>query len=189
MASPTQWTWVWVNSRSWWWTRTPHVLQYTGSQRVRHHWATLLNWTEVKGTRGEHFSVGLYPHFVSRLCFILFVFKLLMSGGYYVPKVVTPLFYICLFCRVGLTEISLLKMTNNLKKLWMGTWEETWSEWHKSVLLLAWSVLIIPLFFPECTFISSHGFEKWKLLSCVWLFGIQWSIQSIEFSRPKYQSG
>ena len=70
-----------------------------------------------------------------------------MSGGYYVPKVVTPLFYICLFWRVGLTEISLLKMTSNLKKLCMGTREETWSEWHKSVLLLAWSVLIIPFFF------------------------------------------
>ena len=26
MASPTQWTWVWVNSRSWWWTGRPGVL-------------------------------------------------------------------------------------------------------------------------------------------------------------------
>ena len=26
MASPTQWTWVWVNSRSWWWTQRPGVL-------------------------------------------------------------------------------------------------------------------------------------------------------------------
>ena len=43
MASPTQWTWVWVNSRSWWWTGRPDVLQ---SQRVRHNWATELNWTE-----------------------------------------------------------------------------------------------------------------------------------------------
>jgi len=35
MASPTQWTWVWVNSRSWWWTGRPGVLQSMGSQRVR----------------------------------------------------------------------------------------------------------------------------------------------------------
>ena len=27
MTSPTQWTWVWVNSRSWWWTGRPDVLQ------------------------------------------------------------------------------------------------------------------------------------------------------------------
>ena len=26
MASPTQWTWVWVNSRSWWWTGKPGML-------------------------------------------------------------------------------------------------------------------------------------------------------------------
>ena len=39
------WTWVWVNSRSWWWTGRPGVLQFMGSQRVRHDWATELNWT------------------------------------------------------------------------------------------------------------------------------------------------
>ena len=48
MASPTQWTWVWVNSRSWWWTGRPHVLWFMGSQRVGHDWATELNWTELK---------------------------------------------------------------------------------------------------------------------------------------------
>ena len=37
MASLTQWTWVWVNSRSWWWTGRPRVLQSTGSQRVGHN--------------------------------------------------------------------------------------------------------------------------------------------------------
>ena len=42
MASPTQWTWVWVNSRSWWWTGRPGVLQFMGSQRIGHDWATEL---------------------------------------------------------------------------------------------------------------------------------------------------
>ena len=42
MTSPTQWTWVWVNSRSWWWTGRPGVLQSTGLQRVGHDWATEL---------------------------------------------------------------------------------------------------------------------------------------------------
>ena len=46
MASLTQWTWVWVNSGSWWWTGRPGVLQFMGSQRVGHHWATELNWTQ-----------------------------------------------------------------------------------------------------------------------------------------------
>ena len=42
MASPTQWTWVWVNSGSWWWTGRPGMLQSMGSQRVRPKWATKL---------------------------------------------------------------------------------------------------------------------------------------------------
>ena len=44
MASPTQWTWVWASSGSWWWTGKPGVLQSMGSQRVRYGWATELNW-------------------------------------------------------------------------------------------------------------------------------------------------
>ena len=37
MASPTRWTWVWVNSGSWWWTGRPGVLWFIGSQRVGHN--------------------------------------------------------------------------------------------------------------------------------------------------------
>ena len=48
MASPTQCTWVWVNSGSWWWTGRPGVLQFMGLQRVGDYWATELNWTELK---------------------------------------------------------------------------------------------------------------------------------------------
>ena len=44
MASPTQWTWIWVDSGSWCWTGRPGVLQFMGSQRVRHNWATELSW-------------------------------------------------------------------------------------------------------------------------------------------------
>ena len=44
MASPTQWTWVWINSGSWWWTGRPGLLQFMESQRVGHNWATELNW-------------------------------------------------------------------------------------------------------------------------------------------------
>ena len=44
MASPTQWTWVWVNSGSWWWTGRHGMLQSMGLQRARHNWAEL-NWT------------------------------------------------------------------------------------------------------------------------------------------------
>ena len=42
MASPTQWTRVWVSSVSWWWTGRPGVLHSIRSQRVG---VTELNWT------------------------------------------------------------------------------------------------------------------------------------------------
>ena len=41
MVSSTQWTWVWANSVRWWRTEKPGILQSTGSQRVRHDWATV----------------------------------------------------------------------------------------------------------------------------------------------------
>ena len=43
MASPTQWTWVWVNSKSWWWTGRPGVLRFIGPQRLGQDWVTELN--------------------------------------------------------------------------------------------------------------------------------------------------
>ena len=43
MASPTQMTWVWASSRSWWWTGRPGVLQSMGLQRVGLNW---VNWSE-----------------------------------------------------------------------------------------------------------------------------------------------
>jgi len=63
MASPTQWTWVWVNSGSWWWTGRPGVLLSMGSQRVRHNGATELNWRhwwkKLKMTQMERYTVFL----------------------------------------------------------------------------------------------------------------------------------
>ena len=54
MASLTRWTWVWVDSGSWWWTGRPGMLQFMGSQSrtceqsCSQDWATELNWTESK---------------------------------------------------------------------------------------------------------------------------------------------
>ena len=44
MASPTQWTWVWVDSERWWWTGRAGALPFMGSQRVRQDWVTELSW-------------------------------------------------------------------------------------------------------------------------------------------------
>ena len=79
MASPTQWTWVWVNSRSWWWTRKPVVLQSMGSQRDGHDWVTelmdlgVIKPTDVIGTRNWYISPP-YP------LFSLILFKFVLTG-------------------------------------------------------------------------------------------------------------
>ena len=52
MTSPTRWTWVWVNSGSWWWTGRPGMLQFMGSQRVGHDWATELELDHLYGFPG-----------------------------------------------------------------------------------------------------------------------------------------
>ena len=64
MASPTRSTWVWVNSRSWWWTGRPGVLQSMGSQRVGHDWATELSRTTSETTdsfRRSETKTGFWP--------------------------------------------------------------------------------------------------------------------------------
>ena len=59
MVSPTQWTWVWVNSGTLWWTGRSIVLRFMGSQS-----RTLLsNWTELKSSNRKKLS----PHFFSIL--------------------------------------------------------------------------------------------------------------------------
>ena len=71
MASMTQWTWVWVDSGSWWWTGRPGVLRFSGSQRVRHDWATELNWTDSK------FSVIPTVELEDAKCFKIYPFNVL----------------------------------------------------------------------------------------------------------------
>ena len=56
MASPTRYTWVWVNSRSWWWTERPGVLRFMGLQsRTR-----LSDWTELNWRNAEEKKIVLF---------------------------------------------------------------------------------------------------------------------------------
>jgi len=61
MASLTQWTWVWENSKNCWWTGRLGVLKFMGSQRAGHNWATELNWTE------RHFRIKVSPKMTSNV--------------------------------------------------------------------------------------------------------------------------
>ena len=75
MASLTWWTWVWVNSGSWWWTGRPGMLWFMGSQRVGHDWATELtelNWPLPESTW----------NYVKRCEFLLFI---LLPQPFFIP--------------------------------------------------------------------------------------------------------
>ena len=61
MAAPTQWTWVWGSSGSWWWTGKPGMLLPMGSQNRT--W--LSDWTELK--RGN--TVHVYQLFTGSVVF------------------------------------------------------------------------------------------------------------------------
>ena len=54
LASLTRWTWVWVNSGSWWWTKRPGVLQFMGLQRVGHDCMTELNPAYTLNKQGDN---------------------------------------------------------------------------------------------------------------------------------------
>ena len=73
MASLTQWTWVWANSRWQWRTGKPDVLQSMGSQGWRwlNYWMTTIEWLKVKGgisrKRGSHESSQICKSFFKSL--------------------------------------------------------------------------------------------------------------------------
>ena len=69
-ASPTRWTWVWVNSRSWWWTKEAWRAAIHGVANSR---TRLSNWTELKSTESCYLLMKTYtdmhqPHLDFHLC-------------------------------------------------------------------------------------------------------------------------
>ena len=59
MASVTQWTWVWVGSRSWWWAGTPGMLQSMELQRITHNLAIEHKFFRQLGGRSNFFQCVL----------------------------------------------------------------------------------------------------------------------------------
>ena len=58
MASQTWWTWVWLNSRSWWWTGRPGVLRFMGWKELDTN--ERLNWTELRIIQQQYPAWGQF---------------------------------------------------------------------------------------------------------------------------------
>ena len=117
MASLTRWTWVWVNSRSWWWTGRPGVLRFMGSQTVGHYWATALNWTETSSrAQGLTNIISFYPKICRILYFIFQVIKQYsaLPGALLCSPVIEIVLRITSFPLVDGTSVY----TKILRKLW-----------------------------------------------------------------------
>ena len=77
VASPTLWTWVWVNSGNWWWTGRPGMLWFLGSERVGHYWVTALNCTELSDEESKDLKL---KHFI--FCYCINTNKVLLVREY-----------------------------------------------------------------------------------------------------------
>ena len=75
MESLTRWTWVWVNSGSWWWTGRHGMLRFMGSQRVGRNWVSELNWKEkaLPMPLGTGITEQLSPKKPSHILFWLYI--------------------------------------------------------------------------------------------------------------------
>ena len=154
MASPTWWTWVWVNSGSWWWTGRPGMLQFIGSQRVRHDWATELNRTELNWCCYYHFLscvYFLYLSFFSPLCFLpkevplAFVVKLVWCQILLTLACLESLLFLHQIWRRGFLGRVFLVMGSSLSSLAILFWPVNYC-WEISWYLMGFSVYVICLF-------------------------------------------
>ena len=97
MPSLTRWTWVWVNSGSWWWTGRPGVLRFMGSQSRTwlSAWTKLKNYIRLK-EQGDNRNQwiqngGRSLGFCVSLCILNFILKVMSSSSRCVGCVV----YLC----------------------------------------------------------------------------------------------
>ena len=90
MASLTCWTWVWPSSESWWLTGKPGVLQSMGFQRVRHRWATELNWI--------YFEFIFYMVLENNLISLFYMLTVQFSNTTYWRGCLFSTVYSCLLC-------------------------------------------------------------------------------------------
>ena len=106
MASLTQWTWVWVNYGSWWWTWRPGTLRFMVLQRVGYDWVSELNWIYILDANS--LICDLLMYFLSILVF-LFILCLIKVKILNFDEVQFILFYPFGWCLIHFCYICIHK--------------------------------------------------------------------------------
>ena len=146
MALPTQWTWVWLDSGSWWWAGRPGVLQFMGLQGVGHDRATELELEKLSTCllNINHFVViaVVIPPFSSNPLFFFLLFFLF----FFLTSFLFPFLYslcllqflfpqCCCLCPSGRVIISLiflwLKKEAPLGLPWWLSWWRILLQWGR----------------------------------------------------------
>ena len=174
MAPLTRWTWVWVNSRSWWWTGRPGMLWFTGFQRVGHDWVTELYWTEEFSRQcfrmciWKNKSIFLEKkfHYASRKT----CFKIILKSPIF-SNLKINLLLKHFWKRHSLADFILSRSEQGVRYKWLLIWGSCdhiiiWFKW-----LMSWTLKIdlsVSTFWILQILLQSIGLQKlWKLrFSC-----------------------
>ena len=96
MASLTEWTWVWVNPRSWWWTGRPGVLESMGCKES--DMTEQLNWTDSPWVAKSQTRLSdFHFHFLCEFSAERFAHNLMAVPFYVICHFLLVAFYIFKF--------------------------------------------------------------------------------------------
>ena len=201
MATPTQWTWVWVNSESWWWTGRLGVLQSMDLQRVRNDWVTELTELKLEKIKMEKVYTTLYVK--SSFCFFSCIRYKSISDVYifYITQI-SPSFRSLVHNHSIYLQLEYLKKMAELPPFWFFG-----EHWGSNLIDIGcvnrkrWDMLLLLNFCMEIrtwTYLSEFKrswVSEWvNSFNHVRLFATQWTLAyqaplSMGFSRQEYWSG
>ena len=157
MASRIQWTYVWVNSGSWWWTGRPGMLRFMGSQTVGHEW----DWTELNWT--DTLLQSWAKYYIANISFILLFSNILISWSHTFKSHLCTFFNLNWFHRYY-PETSFTNLLDNLfAKALRSLLSQLLSLWWKREILLNWCFLYEP---PEKRWLG----DIFLVASCIWKY-------------------
>ena len=159
MASLTQWTWVWANSRNWWWTGRPGMLRFMGSQRVGHDW-TELNFPEPQ---------LCIQHDIYLICMVRFSCESTIRVFYCCCSVTKSCLTVCDLLDCSMPGFFVLCYLSEFVQIHV----------HELVMLSNHLILCCPLLLSPSIFPSIKVFSnKLSLFLVNWIFDFSWLMWS-----------